>query len=98
MSEPKLETADAESLGSVDISELIAARAHEIFQSRGGEHGHDLDDWLQAEREVRASPSEAALRSSGTGQQLAATASATTSQATNELQGSEGSGRGRKKS
>ena len=46
MSEPKLETADAESLGSVDISELIAARAHEIFQSRGGEHGHDLDDRL----------------------------------------------------
>ena len=30
----------------------IAARAYEIFQARGGEHGSDLEDWLQAEREV----------------------------------------------
>ena len=30
----------------------IAARAYEIFQARGSEHGADLDDWLQAEREL----------------------------------------------
>lgn len=30
----------------------IAARAYEIFLSRGASHGHDLDDWLQAEREL----------------------------------------------
>lgn len=30
----------------------IAARAHEIFLSRGGSHGCDIDDWLQAEAEV----------------------------------------------
>lgn len=66
MSERKSENPSDESLGSVDVSELIAARAHELFQSRGGEQGHDLDDWLQAEREVRASPSEAALLSSAT--------------------------------
>ena len=30
----------------------IAARAHELFESRGGENGRDLDDWLQAEREL----------------------------------------------
>ena len=33
----------------------IARRAFEIFCERGCEHGHDLDDWLQAEREVRGS-------------------------------------------
>ena len=30
----------------------IARRAHEIYQARGGQDGKDLDDWLQAEREV----------------------------------------------
>jgi hypothetical protein len=30
----------------------IAARAYEIFLSRGATHGHALDDWLQAEREL----------------------------------------------
>jgi hypothetical protein len=30
----------------------IANRAYELFERRGGTHGHDLDDWLQAEREV----------------------------------------------
>lgn len=32
----------------------IAERAFEIYEGRGGEHGQDLDDWLQAEREVDA--------------------------------------------
>lgn len=31
----------------------VARRAYELYQSRGGEHGHDLDDWLQAESDVR---------------------------------------------
>jgi len=30
----------------------IAERAHELFQARGGDHGRDLDDWLQAEQEL----------------------------------------------
>ena len=32
----------------------IARRAHEIYQTRGGEHGKALEDWLQAEREIDA--------------------------------------------
>jgi hypothetical protein len=32
--------------------EQIAARAYEIFVARGGEHGHDAEDWQQAEREL----------------------------------------------
>ena len=31
---------------------LIANRAFELFEARGGTHGHDQDDWLQAEREL----------------------------------------------
>lgn len=30
----------------------VAARAYEIYQQRGGSDGMDLDDWLQAEREL----------------------------------------------
>ena len=34
------------------VTEAIASRAYELFLARGGEHGHDLDDWLQAEQEL----------------------------------------------
>lgn len=30
----------------------IARRAFEFFQLRGGEHGHDWDDWFRAESEL----------------------------------------------
>ena len=33
------------------ITEAIARRAYELFLARGEQHGHDLDDWLRAERE-----------------------------------------------
>lgn len=32
--------------------ELIRAAAHVLFERRGGEHGHDLEDWLAAEHQV----------------------------------------------
>ncbi len=32
----------------------IAARAYQRFVARGRQNGHDLDDWLQAERELRS--------------------------------------------
>jgi hypothetical protein len=31
----------------------IARRAYELYEKRGREHGYDLDDWLQAERELQ---------------------------------------------
>lgn len=38
----------------LDISqELIAHRAYALYLARGAEDGHDLDDWLQAERELQ---------------------------------------------
>lgn len=36
---------------SIQRSE-IASRAYELFVERGRAHGHDLDDWLAAEREL----------------------------------------------
>ena len=40
----------------VDSEELtedaIRTRAYQLFEQRGCEIGHDLDDWLQAETEV----------------------------------------------
>lgn len=36
--------------------DAIAARAYELFVARGGGHGHDLEDWLQAESEVSPQP------------------------------------------
>jgi hypothetical protein len=32
----------------------IAIRAHELYLERGAEQGHDLDDWLRAEQELKA--------------------------------------------
>jgi Protein of unknown function (DUF2934) len=34
------------------IEDRIRQRAHEIYEPRGTEHGHDLDDWLIVESEV----------------------------------------------
>ena len=31
----------------------VERRAHELYSEHGCEHGHDVDNWLQAEREVR---------------------------------------------
>ena len=47
---------------SLDLTreEKIRRRAYEIYLDRGGEPGHDLEDWLQAERELRTDQSKAA--------------------------------------
>ena len=45
---------------STPASEDVARRAYELFQARGGEPGHELEHWLEAERELsRTSSSEA---------------------------------------
>ena len=31
----------------------IARRAYALYLARGCEHGHDVDDWLRAERELK---------------------------------------------
>ena len=37
-----------------DRARRIEARAHQLFERRGHVHGHDLEDWLQAEREINS--------------------------------------------
>jgi hypothetical protein len=34
------------------MEEDVARRAYELFIARGGQHGGDLDDWLEAERQL----------------------------------------------
>lgn len=33
--------------------DAIAAKAYELYLERGGEHGHDVEDWLRAEAALR---------------------------------------------
>jgi hypothetical protein len=40
------------SVGSAVRTEEIRRRAYEIYVERGEQSGRDLDDWLQAEREL----------------------------------------------
>jgi HSP20 family molecular chaperone IbpA len=35
-----------------EIHEMIARRAYERFEQRAGEHGQDIEDWVQAESEL----------------------------------------------
>jgi hypothetical protein len=35
-----------------ELEEQIRVRAHEIYEQRGRDEGHDIDDWLQAEAEL----------------------------------------------
>ncbi len=37
-----------------DVAERISQRAYEIAEQRGFEPGHEVEDWLQAEREIEA--------------------------------------------
>jgi hypothetical protein len=38
---------------SHDITKRIRQRAYELYEQRGGVDGFALDDWLQAESEIR---------------------------------------------
>jgi hypothetical protein len=35
-----------------DLESKIRLRAFELYQDRGGEDGHDVEDWLRAEEEL----------------------------------------------
>jgi Protein of unknown function (DUF2934) len=38
--------------------ERIAARAYELYLQRGGAHGRETEDWLEAEREISGRSSD----------------------------------------
>ncbi len=35
------------------LQERIAKRAYELFLARGGQHGYHIQDWAQAEKEIK---------------------------------------------
>lgn len=36
-----------------DVHERVARRAYGLFERRGGQPGHEIEDWLEAERNLR---------------------------------------------
>ncbi len=38
--------------GAPDVTEDSRRRAYELYEQRGRENGHELEDWLRAEEEV----------------------------------------------
>jgi DUF2934 family protein len=58
--------APSESADATNVTDSVARRAYELFLERGGVHGHDLDDWLAAERQLNARPARTKHASSRT--------------------------------
>lgn len=42
-----------------NVEEEVRKRAYELFEARGGVEGHELDDWLRAEEEIRGNKTNA---------------------------------------
>lgn len=50
---PQMPTPEVQPTKSlVNLEEQVHRRAFELYELRGREDGHDLDDWLQAESEL----------------------------------------------
>ena len=58
---PRNNKSTKKSNGAIDHindPDAVAKRAYEIYQRRGGNDGADLDDWLEAERQLRPGPTD----------------------------------------
>ena len=44
----------------IPIEQQIRKRAYELYEQRGRTNGHDLDDWLQSECEIKGTQANAA--------------------------------------
>ena len=47
------------SIETLSLEERIRRRAHELYVQRGNQSGSELDDWLQAEQEIRQAEEDA---------------------------------------
>jgi DUF2934 family protein len=45
-------TVTNESSEAEELESQIRLRAYELYQERGGEEGHEVEDWLRAEEEL----------------------------------------------
>jgi hypothetical protein len=50
--EPQAAESGAPASRPENLQAAIALRAYELYQKRGGQGGHELEDWLEAERQV----------------------------------------------
>jgi hypothetical protein len=57
---PVLESSNVMAIASAVSQGDIARRAFELYCDRGRQDGHDVDDWLNAERELRDASSSSA--------------------------------------
>jgi hypothetical protein len=62
MLHPALLEAVAVTTRDLPLEERVQMRAYELYVLRGNESGAELDDWLQAEDEIRAEEEQAAKR------------------------------------
>jgi len=44
---------------ALPLEERVRRRAHELYVQRGNQSGSEIDDWLQAEEEIRRAEEEA---------------------------------------
>ena len=52
-------TQPAEVATDPSLEEKIRQRAYGLYEARGREDGHDIDDWLRAEAELTAKTAKA---------------------------------------
>ena len=44
------------------LMDQVSRRAYELFTERGCEHGSDIDDWLNAEKQILGTPVAESLK------------------------------------
>ena len=49
---------NASTIEALPLEERIRRRAYELYVERGNQSGSELDDWLQAEEEIRTAEEE----------------------------------------
>jgi hypothetical protein len=62
MSHPPRVEAAADPTAQLPLEERIRMRAYELYVLQGNESGSEMDDWLQAEDEVRDAEEQNAKR------------------------------------
>jgi len=73
MSKQQIEVSRVSNAGSLELTEeILRMRAYQLFEQRGHEHGHDVDDWLQAEAEITGKKPSTSVDQSPTLHRMAA--------------------------
>ena len=49
---PRARSGSGESVDAKVYARRVEKKAYELYRKRGGQDGHDCDDWLEAERIV----------------------------------------------